>query len=156
MASIYLETSFFSACVSDRDDPGSLYRGERSREWWTTQRQQHRLWCAPEVLAELGRPGFRHRKAALSMAGMTEVIGISPAVRGLATILVREKVMPGPADAGDAIHVAAATVNDIAYLLSWNIRHLANPNKLHHLRTVCLRAGYLPPVIVTPESLWAE
>ena len=38
----------------------------------------------------------------------------------------------------------------------WNVRHLANPNKLAHLRTVCLRAGYVVPNLVTPEALWTE
>lgn len=81
------------------------------------------------------------------------LIDIDEEVRGLASIFVAERVMPAPI-AGDAIHVAAACVHEIEYVLSWNVRHLANPNKAEHLRVVCVRAGYLPPRIVTPDLLW--
>lgn len=61
--------------------------------------------------------------------------------------------MPGPV-AGDAVHVAIATVNSLDYLLSWNVRHLANPNKVEHLRQVCHQFGLTPPIILTPEMIW--
>ena len=56
MPRVYLETSFLSACVSDRTDVASIYRRDLSREWWTTQRQAHELLISPEVLGELGKP----------------------------------------------------------------------------------------------------
>ena len=43
---------------------------------------------------------------------------------------------------------------DTAPNLTWNVRHLANPNKLEDLRTICLRVGMLPPQILTPDLLW--
>ena len=61
--------------------------------------------------------------------------------------------MPGPV-AGDAIHVAAAAVHGVEYMLSWNVRHLATPNKIEHLGRVCARAGLLAPRILTPDLLW--
>ena len=61
--------------------------------------------------------------------------------------------MPGPAVSGDAIHVAAATVHRVDYLLTWNARHMANPNKRAHFATICLRLGLVPPQIVTPDLL---
>ncbi len=61
--------------------------------------------------------------------------------------------MPGPV-AGDAIHVATAAVHRIEYMLSWNVRHLANPNKVDHLRQVCRRLGLVSPLILTPDMLW--
>ncbi len=63
--------------------------------------------------------------------------------------------MPGPV-AGDAVHVSVACVHGVDYLLTWNVRHLANPNKLEHLAAVCLRLGLTPPRIVTPDMLWKE
>lgn len=154
MARVYLETSFFSACVSDRTDAGSVYRRDESRQWWTTQRERHQVFISPDVLTELSSPGYSHRDQALEMTVATEVLPLTPEVRGLAKILVREKAMPGPAGSGDAIHVAAATVHRMEYLLSWNVRHLANVNKLEHLRVICQRLGYMSPVITTPEVVW--
>ena len=40
MARVYLETSFVSACVTDRKDAGSVYRREKSLEWWALQAQR--------------------------------------------------------------------------------------------------------------------
>jgi hypothetical protein len=64
--------------------------------------------------------------------------------------------MPAPAVEGDALHFAAALVHRIDYLMTWNQRHLANPNKRTHLLVVCARLGYLPPEIVTPDLLILE
>jgi hypothetical protein len=63
--------------------------------------------------------------------------------------------MPSPI-AGDTIQVAVSCVHELDYLLSWNVRRLANPNKVEHLRTICIRAGLLPPRIITPELLWED
>ena len=62
--------------------------------------------------------------------------------------------MPGPEESGDAVHLAAAVVHGMDFLLTWNQRHLANPNKLPHLRDVCLRAGFVTPALTTPDALW--
>jgi hypothetical protein len=153
MARVYLETSFVSACVTERQDAASVYRRQVSTEWWGTQRDKHAHFLAEEVLAELSSPAFRHRDAALELVRGVRVLPITEDVRGLAHILVREKVMPGPV-AGDAVHVAVATVHAMDYVLTWNVRHLANANKLEHLRIVCRRVGCVPPEIVTPDLLW--
>ena len=60
--------------------------------------------------------------------------------------------MPGPA-VGDAVHVAVATRHGVDFMLSWNVKHLANANKAQHLRSVRLRLGLVPPLIVTPDYL---
>lgn len=62
--------------------------------------------------------------------------------------------MPAPEETGDAIHAAAAIVHRMDYLITWNQRHLANRNKIGHLRETCRRAGYLPPEITNPDALW--
>lgn len=154
MAKVYLETSFFSACVWDRNDAKSLARRDESRRWWVQQRRLHELCLSAEVLRELAEPSFRNKDDALALtAGVTE-LSLNAEVVGFAKILVRERVMPGPAEEGDSIHVAAATVHTVEYLLSWNVKHLANLNKVKHLREVCRRAGYVPPTILTPDLLW--
>jgi hypothetical protein len=81
------------------------------------------------------------------------LLAITDDAFGLAELLVRELAMPAPAQ-GDALHVAVATAHGMDYMLTWNVRHLANRNKVAHLRTVCVRAGLLPPEILTPDLLW--
>jgi hypothetical protein len=81
------------------------------------------------VLNELSGPRFRNRQDALALTLGIQELPLTEEVRGFARILVREHVMPDPAEEGDAVHVAAATVHGIEYLLSWNVKHLANLNK---------------------------
>jgi len=153
MLRVYVETSFFSACVSARTSPKSLGWRETSNEWWRAQAARFELYISDEVVAELSDPDFAQGPAALAMLRGLQLLELGPEVRGLAEILVREKLMPRPAVAGDAIHIAAATVHGMDFVLTWNVQHLANPNKRVHLATVCLRLGLIPPQIVTPDLL---
>jgi hypothetical protein len=65
MASVYLETSLISACVTTRKDPASIYRRGTSRELWKTQAWRHSLFVSAEVLEELSQPTFPSSDAAL-------------------------------------------------------------------------------------------
>lgn len=154
MARVYLETSFFSACVSDRADPKSIYRRDESRRWWVKQRRLHSLFVSAEVFRELSAPTYPHSREALALTAATEPVDLDDEVRGLAKILVHEKAMPGPEGLGDAVHVAAATVHRMDAVLSWNVKHLANRKKVAHLREVCRRVGFVAPEILTPDVFW--
>ena len=70
----------------------------------------------------------------------------------LAVALVQRMVMPKSVG-GDALHVAMATVSRGHYLLTWNVRQLANHNKVQHLTAVCLEFGLLPPKILRPDDM---
>jgi hypothetical protein len=118
-----------------------------------TQRRLHDIFVSPEVLTELSRPTYPLRDAAIQMLVDVPVLQIDGEVTAFGEVLVRERVMPSPLS-GDALHVAVATVRRMQFILSWNVRHLANPNKRTHLRTICEREGYNAPEIVTPDLLW--
>jgi predicted nucleic acid-binding protein len=155
MATVYLDASLISAIVTDRSDPSSVARRELAREWWDSQRASHELFISQEVIRELSDPTYRHKDAALALVADLSLLTIDQEVGGVAEILVKEHLMPAPA-VGDAIHVALCAVHDIEYLLSFNVRHLANPNKTAHLAVVCRRLGLVPPRIVTPDFLWED
>lgn len=150
---VYLETSFVSACVTNRTDPASLYRRSESLEWWASERGKYDLLVSGEVLAELDDPDFPLRLDAIAFIQGVHALDVTEETIGLARVLVEEQVMPRPLR-GDAIHVAAATLVRAEYILSWNVKHLANPNKRLHLARICMRLGYVPPSIITPEFLW--
>ncbi len=80
------------------------------------------MCISEEVIAELSAPGFMHGPEALEVLAGLKIAELSPEVQGLASLLVKEKVMPGPSTSGDAIHVAAATLYATDYLLGWNVK----------------------------------
>ncbi len=62
-----------------------------------------------------------------------------------------------PTKAGvDALHVAIATVHGMDYLLTWNLRHIANAEQRPLIDHTCRAAGYRPPVICTPDELMGD
>ncbi len=63
-------------------------------------------------------------------------------------------VWPLTRGSGDPIHVAVAAVHGIQYMVSWNVKHLANVNKREHLARICARCGYIAPEILTPDVFW--
>lgn len=53
----------------------------------------------------------------------------------------------------DALHIATATVSEVDYLLTWNLKHIANAAMRNKIDQVCRSIGYEPIVICTPEEL---
>lgn len=82
-------------------------------------------------------------------------VAVSHEVVNVARRYTRERLVPHDVQ-GDALHLAMACVYEFDFLLTWNIRHLANPNKLAHLTVINRRLGLLTPQVVTPETLWLE
>ena len=150
MARVYLDTSFVSVCVTTRGDAASVYRREKSLGWLGAQAKHHTIFASAGGGRGLSDPDYPTREQALKLLATIPFVEIDEQVAGLATIFVREFLMPGPA-AGDALHVARACVHRAEYLLSWNVTHLANTNKTRHLQVICVRAGYVAPQIVTPD-----
>lgn len=58
--------------------------------------------------------------------------------------------------AGDAYHLAMASLHRMDFLLTWNCRHLANANKQRHLALLNGRLGLPMPIITTPLTLIPE
>ncbi len=152
MAKVYLETSFVSACVTNRTSLRSRYEQTASILWWNDERKLHESFISDEVLLELSRPTYPRRDEAIEFIRTVPVIPITQQMVEFAAEMVRRMVMPQPVG-GDALHVAIAAVAGIEYLLTWNVRHLANPNKVLHLNAVCAEHGYLAPKILRPDDM---
>jgi len=158
VASVYLETSFFSECATIRTGPIDLGRRATSLNWWRTHAHKFDLYISKEVVRELSHPGFpaEVREPALAMLSGLSALELNAEVAALADVLATERVMPAPAVQGDALHLAAATIHRMDYLLTWNQRHLANPNKRTHFAVICARLNLSAPQIVTPDLLILE
>ena len=66
--------------------------------------------------------------------------------------LLRSGTLPEKARV-DALHVGVAAANGIDYLLTWNLRHLANAAIRGKIEQAVRDAGMVPPIICTPEEL---
>jgi len=77
---------------------------------------------------------------------------VSSEVRELARCYMRNKIFK-PDSYSDAIHVACAAVNQCAGLVSWNFRHIVNPDKIIRFNMVNVANGYPQLFIVSPRGI---
>lgn len=82
-------------------------------------------------------------------------VQVTRSVRALARALIARGPLPAGARV-DAEHIALAAVNGFEYLVSWNLKHIANPAIQQRVADICISAGYEPPLIRTPEALLVE
>ncbi len=151
--SVYLETSVISylAARPSRDVITAAHQ-EITRVWWGTRRGAFALFISEVVLDEIrrGDPEAAHRRAAFTQEAV--VLQAGEGTRGLAEALIARTGIPAHA-AADAAHVAVAALNGIDYVLTWNCRHIANAQMRRAMENTCEQAGYMAPVLCTPEEL---
>jgi hypothetical protein len=154
-SSVFIETSVPSAYVSARSDAGSVHRREATRLWWREQLSLYTPYVSDGVLVELGKGDWSGKSESLALVENLAKLVADEETIAVARRYVDEHLVPEDL-CGDALHLATACVNEMDFLLTWNIRHLANPNKQEHLTVINRRLGLLTPIIVTPEMLWLE
>ena len=154
-ARVYIATTVPSAHVATRTDAGSVHRRNVTREWWASQLAQYDCWVSDNVELELRNGDWPGKDEAIRLITPLRRLDIDAEVLGVAGKYIDEKLVPANLG-GDATHLAVACVHEVDFLLTWNIRHLANPNKMNHLIVINRRLSLLTPQIVTPEMLWLE
>jgi hypothetical protein len=83
------------------------------------------------------------------------LLALNQAVEGLAAQFLAQSNLPPKAKI-DAIHIAAATVHGMDYLLTWNCKHIANAQIQGKLAEISLDYGYVLPVLCTPNELMGD
>lgn len=149
---VYIETTIVSYLVAlpTKDLIQSAHQ-ESTRQWWAG-RTRFDLFVSRVVGAEVRRGDVR--AAARRMAALRGIPRLAlrrEAVR-LADDIVRKGALPAKARV-DALHVGVAATHGIGYLLTWNLRHLANAVIRGKIEEAVRDAGLVPPIICTPEEL---
>ena len=149
---VYIETTIVSYLVaSPTKDLIQSAHQESTRLWWAG-RTRFDLFVSRVVGAEARRGDVRaaaRRVAALR--GIPRLALRRDAVQ-LADDILRRGALPAKARV-DALHVGVAATHGIDFLLTWNLRHLANATIRGKIGEAVRDAGMVPPVICTPEEL---
>ncbi len=156
MSTAYLETTISSFYYTGRTDSLSLARQHWTRQWWSEVSPGFELYSSPAVTVELEQSTIESLKTKrIALISELPMLEISHKVREVAKIYVERLLMPNDAD-GDALHLALASVHQMEVLLTWNCKHLANPNKLGHIAKVNRELGLAVPLITTPLNYLSE
>lgn len=81
-----------------------------------------------------------------------ERIVVNDEILSLAEKYVEEKVV-GQTSFDDCVHIAAATVNKVDILVSWNFKHIVNVYRIRGYNSINLRCNYQPLDIRSPKEI---
>ena len=149
---VYLETTIVSYVVAEpTKDIVQTAHQQITRQWWAG-RDRFEIFVSRAVVAEARRGDVRAaRRRLAALRGIPRLAAGRRGIR-LAESLLRLGALPQNAEV-DAVHVGIAAVNGIDYLLTWNLRHLANAALRGKIEEAVRKAGLVPPIICTPEEL---
>ena len=149
---IDVETSIPSFYFDSRRDVEMQARRKWTRLWWSLPKFEITLVTGFPVLAELDQAPSPKREQSLALIRDLEVLASDPEIDEIVAVYLAHKLMPTEA-LGDAHHLALASYHHCDMLVTWNCKHIANANKLPHIRRINALLGLETPLLVTPLEL---
>ena len=153
---VYIETSVIGYLTA-RSTKNLIIAGniETTRDWWQNRRNDFDLYISQVVVDEVGKGDTEIAWKRLEIINGLPLVELNQSVRDLSSrFLMRSNLPPKACD--DAVHIAAATVHGIDYLLTWNCKHIANAQIQRKLAEISLDLGYELPIICTPYELLGD
>ena len=149
----YIETTVIGHLVGRMlADPIVAGRQAVTRQWWPTAIARYRFFVSKVVADECAAGDFDAAKERLAVLDSLEFLSTSPSVDELARKLIEGFAVP-KTEPRDAVHISLAAVNGIEYLISWNFKQIVNPTTRSAIERICRDAGFVPPMICTPDEL---
>ena len=148
----YVETTIPSFYHDLRQSPAVAARRRATREWWSTAQDRYELVTSTVVLDELAKGTSNRVPLRLSLLAGLHTLPLLPEVADTMRIYLQHKLMPAnPPE--DALHLALASYHQCDLIVTWNCKHLANPNKANHIRRINTRLALAVPRLATPLEL---
>ena len=153
MERVYIETTFVSYLTARASRDVVIAGHQQStKEWWDDCRADYQLCASELVIQEAGAGDPQAAQERLDVLRDMLLLATRREAQNLAKELVQAGALPAKAFE-DALHIAIAADQKIPYLLTWNLRHMANATMRPLIETVCANIGYKAPIICTPEEL---
>ena len=153
---IYVETtvvSYFTARPSR--DLVIAGRQEITREVWPRVLEKFEVFVSVLVLQEIKRGDAQAAEERLEVLKYFPVLDITQEIEGLAQRLLSSKAIPKEYPE-DAVHVAAAAMNGIDFITTWNFTHINNAFTRSIIREVITDAGFCCPEICSPDEIFGD
>jgi len=149
---VYIETSIVShATAWPSGDIQIAALQDQARIWWNIERPKFELVTSQLVIDEASAGDPVAAADRLKLLDGLPTVAINEDVRALARAIVSAAIMP-PKAAADALHVAAAAVAGVQYLLTLNCKHIANAHELPRVYRLLDEHGFGQLLICTPAE----
>ena len=152
---VYIETTVIGLVAGRlHPDPDIASHQRITRAWWSTARSRYRLVSSRLTIDECGDGDPDAASERLEVLRGIPLLAESLDAELLAKELVARLAVPAT-EPRDALHIALAAVNGVQFIATWNFKHILNPHLQSQIAATCRDAGFVPPVICTPEQLKA-
>ncbi|MDP2828139.1 MAG: type II toxin-antitoxin system VapC family toxin [Sulfuricellaceae bacterium] len=152
---VYVETSIISYLTA-RPSKNVIEAGhQQSTYLFWDRRSEFDLVASELVLTECGAGDALAASKRLDVLSTMPLLDITSRSVDLAKSLVAANIVPTKASE-DALHIAIATVHFVDYLLTWNCRHIANPEIQARIAEYLQRQGLFLPFICTPDEILGD
>ncbi|MGL6225468.1 MAG: type II toxin-antitoxin system VapC family toxin [Thermoguttaceae bacterium] len=150
---VYLESSVISNLVAKPSSNVLTFALQKfTHKWWKEERPKCRLVVSEFVLMEVGKGDpVASTKRREIIAGL-EVLRHNEDIAHLANMLISARLLPKKA-IEDAVHIVTASYYRIAYIITWNCKHIANPISYPKIVKTLDSLGLACPIIGTPQNL---
>ncbi len=123
-----------------------------TREWWDNRRKNFEIYVSEVVFNEIARGDPEIAQNRIEIIKDFPILFANETVTDLAQQFLQKTNLP-PKVSDDTLHIALATVYGLDYLLTWNCRHIANPNIQQKLSEISTNFGYELPILCIPYQL---
>ena len=150
---VYVETTVVGNIAGRiHPHPDVASRQRITREWWKTATVRYRIVTSQLTVDECGDGDPSAVTERLEVLRGLPLLDESDNAEMLAELLIDRKAVPA-SEPRDALHIAIAAANGVQFIATWNFKHILNPHLHAPIAGTCREAGFIPPVICTPEQL---
>lgn len=152
---VYIETSVISYLTA-RPSKNVIEAGhQQSTYLFWDRRSEFDLVVSELVVTECAAGDAVAANKRLGALSDMPLLDITVRSLELAKDLVAAGIVPAKANE-DALHISIATVHFVDYLLTWNCRHIANPEIQARIAEHFQQQGLFLPFICTPDELLGD
>jgi len=152
MNTVYIETSIVSHAAAWPNPYIQVAAVQhQAREWWALERHKFNLVTSQLTINEASDGDPTAAADRLKMLDGIPLVPLGTDVDALAYLILSQHLMPQKA-AADAVHVAAAAIAGVNYLLTQNCKHIANAHELPRIYRLLDDQGYGQLLICTPAE----
>ena len=152
---VYIETSVISYLTA-RPSKNVIEAGhQQSTYLFWDRRNEFDLVASELVVTECGAGDVSAANKRLDALLAIPLLDITTRSLELARELVVAGIVPTKASE-DALHISIATVHFVDYLLTWNCRHIANPEIQARIAENFQQQGLFLPFNCTPDELLGD
>jgi predicted nucleic acid-binding protein len=146
---IYLENSVINMYFQDE----APYLRDLTRQFWREILPHFETYISDIVLDEIRATEDINLRIKLeNLIKEFTIIGITEQILELSNTYLTYRRLPR----GDALHLAASSLGEINFLVTWNLRHLYKRGTQEMIREVNTKLRLPVPSILTPEDFFEE